>query len=107
MHDIIGGQLSPRPTRQSRVGYGHGVHPFEHLRQVGTTVRNRARARTVVDLESRTGRGRASANVEAFSAAHIYELAPGRHWVVWVPSDGFELPLHRGAGVVARPLLYR
>ena len=92
---------SPRPTRQKRLGSGHCARPFEHLRQVGIT----ASARTMVDLESRTGRGRPCANVEAFPAAHIYKLAV--IGVVCAVSDGFQLPLHRGAGVVARPLLDR
>src|SRR5215472_17621230 len=56
---------------------GHRVQPLEDLRRVGATARQRATARAVVDLECRTRRGRSSANVEAFSASHVYELAPG------------------------------
>jgi hypothetical protein len=93
---------------RGRNGSEHCVHPSEHLRQVGTMAPGCASARTAVDLESRTGRVRPSANVEAFSAAHIYELGEGNGvGVVFDVSDGYQLPLHRGAGGVTRPLLNR
>ena len=75
------------------------VPPIESLRQIN--VIRKGNACTVVYLEDRTWLERPTANVKAFSGAHIRELVAVR------PSEIYHLPLHRGAVLVARPLLDR